>query len=251
MAVYRGLDIGTAKPSAEDRASVRHHCVDLVSPAETFSVAAWLEAAAAAVEDCRSRGRAILFVGGTPLYLRGMRDGLADLPAADPALRVSLVAEAISDGPDRLHARLAMIDPESAARIHPHNTKRVVRALEVATTTGRPFSEAHTATPHPLFEPRLLILDITRRSLAERIDRRVEAMFAGGIVQETAAALASPGGIGPTARQAPGYTESIDLLAGHIDHTEAIRRTQIRTRQLAKRQRTWLRSFKTATWVGA
>ncbi len=251
MAVYRGLDIGTAKPSVADRAAIRHHCVDLVSPAETFSVAAWLEAAAAAVEDCRSRGRAILFVGGTPLYLRGMRDGLADLPAADAALRATLMAEAASDGPERLHTRLAMIDPTSAARIHPHNTRRVVRALEVATTTGRPLSAAHTATPHPLFEQRLLILDSTRRTLRERIDRRVEAMFSGGLIEETAAALSSPGGIGHTARQAAGYSEAIDLLAGRIDLPEAVRRTQTRTHQLAKRQRTWLRSFKSATWVGA
>jgi tRNA dimethylallyltransferase len=251
MAVYRGLDIGTAKPSEADRSAVQHHCVDLVSPAEAFSVAAWLAAAAAAVEDCRSRGRAILFVGGTPLYLRGMRDGLADLPGADAALRARLLAEAVADGPEKFYARLAAIDPQSAARIHPHNTRRVVRALEVATATGRPFSAAHTATPHPLFEQRLMILDIARQALRDRIDRRVEAMFSAGIVEETAAALASPGGIGPTACQAAGYTEAIDFLAGRIDRGEAIRRTQTRTRQLAKRQRTWLRSFKNATWIGA
>ncbi len=251
IAVYRGLDVGTAKPSAADRAAVPHHCLDLVSPADAFSVAAWLAAAAAAVTDCRSRGRRILFVGGTPLYLRSLRDGLAPLPAADPRLRAELLAEASASSPDALHARLATLDPTAAARIHPRDTKRIVRALEVATLTGRPLSAAHAPAPDPLFESRLMILDVSRAALAARIDRRVEAMFAGGLVEETAAALAAPGGIGPTASQAAGYTEAIDLLAGRIDRPEAIRRTQARTRQLAKRQRTWLRSFKNATWIGA
>lgn len=251
MAVYRGLDVGTAKPSAADRATVPHHCLDLVAPADSFSVAAWLTAAGAAVADCRSRGRRILFVGGTPLYLRALRDGLAELPAADPALRAELLAEAAAAGPETLHARLATLDPAAAARIHPRDTKRLVRALEVAALTGRPLSAAHAPEPDPLFESRLMVLDVSRATLAARIDRRVAAMFAGGLVEETAAALAAPGGIGPTASQAAGYTEAIDLLAGRIDRAEAIRRTQARTRQLAKRQRTWLRSFKNAVWIGA
>jgi tRNA dimethylallyltransferase len=251
MAVYRRLDVGTAKPCAADRAAVPHHGLDLVSPGETFSVAAWLTAAAVAVADCRTRGRRILFVGGTPLYLRALRDGLAPLPAADPSLRAQLLAEAADAGPENLHARLTASDPAAAARIHPHDTKRIVRALEVAALTGRPLSEAHTPAPDPSFESRLMILDVSRAALAGRIDRRVEAMFAGGIVEETAAALAAPGGIGATASQAAGYTEAIDLLAGRIDRAEAIRRTQARTRQLAKRQRTWFRSFKNATWIGA
>jgi len=250
IAVYSGLDIGSAKPASADRAAVPHHCLDLVAPAESFSVAAWLAAAAAAVADCRSRGRRILFVGGTPLYLRALRDGLADLPPGDPALRAEILAAAASAGPEQLHARLAAVDPEAAARIHPRDTKRLVRAVEVTTLTGRPLSAAQVATPDPLFESRLMILDISRAALAERIDRRVEAMFAGGLVEETAAALAAPGGIGPTASQAAGYTEAIDLLAGRIDRGEAVRRTQARTRQLAKRQRTWFRSFKEAVWLG-
>jgi tRNA dimethylallyltransferase len=251
IAVYRGLDIGTAKPSPAERAAVPHHGLDLVGPAESFSVAAWLAAAAAAVADCRSRDKRILFVGGTPLYLRALRDGLAEVPAADPVLRADLVAEAAARGPEHLHHRLSSLDPASAARIHPRDTKRIVRAMEVALLTGRPLSAAQAPEPEPLFESRLMILDVSRAVLAERIDRRVEAMFAGGIVEETAAALAAPGGIGPTASQAAGYTEAIELLAGGIDRAEAVRRTQARTRQLAKRQRTWFRSFKRATWIGA
>lgn len=250
MAVYRGLDIGTAKPSPADQDQVAHHCLDLVPASARFSVADWLAAAAIAVADCRRRGRSILFVGGTPLFLRSLRDGLAELPPADPALRAALASEAATEGSASLHRRLAAIDPQAAARIHPNDTKRIIRAIEVATLTGQPLSAAFDPAPDPWFESRLLILDTTRTALAERIDRRVEAMFAGGLVEETAAALAAPGGIGPTASQAPGYTEAIDLLAGRIDRSEAIRRTQLRTRQLAKRQRTWFRSFKNPIWLG-
>jgi tRNA dimethylallyltransferase len=251
MAVYRGLDVGTAKPSAADRAVVRHHCLDLVPPSAGFSVAEWLAAAAVALADCRARGKNILFVGGTPLFLRALRDGLAELPAADSALRGALLAEISLEGSARLHRRLAGIDPQAAARIHPNDTKRLVRALEVAELTGRPLSASFAPATDPLFESRLMILDITRAALAARIDHRVEVMFHGGLVEETATALALPGGIGPTAAQAAGYTEAIDLLAGTITRSDAIHRTQLRTRQLAKRQRTWLRSFKKATWIGA
>ena len=235
MAVYRGLDVGTAKPTPDQRRAVPHHLLDLVAPAEPFSVAAWLAAAAATVADVRGRGRRVLFVGGTPLYLRALRDGLAALPPADPGARAALVAEAARVGPAALHDRLAQIDPAAAARIHPRDLKRIIRGLEVAQATGRPLSAAFAPSAHPVFESQLLVVDLPRRLLRERIDRRVERMFAGGI--------------GPTARQAAGYAEAIDLLAGRIDRAEAIRRTQARTRQLAKRQLTWLRSFPRAIWL--
>ena len=251
MAVYRGLDIGTAKPAPADRAAVPHHLLDIVSPAEPFSVARWLSATADTVEDIRSRGRAILFVGGTPLYLRALRDGLAPLPPADLDYRRQLQAEAEATGTDPLHARLAAFDPVAAARIHPHDTKRIIRALEVAHATGRPLTAAFAPAPHPVFESQLLVVDLPRRLLHERIDRRVEAMFARGLLDETRAAAALPGGIGPTARQAAGYAEALDVLAGRLSRAEAIRRTQDRTRQLAKRQLTWLRSFKNAVWITA
>jgi tRNA dimethylallyltransferase len=251
MAVYRGLDVGTAKPTAEQRRLVPHHVLDVVPAGEPYSVARWLTDAAAAVAECRSRGRSILFVGGTPLYLRALRDGLAPLPAADADVRAALAAEADAVGSQPLHTRLAALDPVAAARIHPHDTKRIIRGLEVARVTGRPLSVQQLATANPLFEARLLIVDLPRFAIRDRIDRRVEAMFRDGLVEETAAALAAPGGIGPTARQAAGYAEAIDLLAGRIDLSTAIRRTQDRTRQLAKRQLTWLRSFKRATWIAS
>jgi tRNA dimethylallyltransferase len=251
MAVYRGLDVGTAKPTPEQRRTVPHHLVDVVAPGESYNVARWLADAAAAVEAVRSRGRRILFVGGTPLYLRALRDGLAPVPGEDPEFRKVAAEAAAAHGPDRLHARLAAVDPEAAARIHPHDTKRIIRALEVERITGNPLSRSFAPQPHPVFDRQLLVLDVPRSVLHDRIDRRVERMFAAGIVEETAAALAVPGGIGPTAIQAAGYAEAVDFLAGRIDRGAAILRTQQRTRQLSKRQSTWLRSFRTAIWIAA
>jgi len=251
MAVYRGLDVGTAKPTPEQRHEVPHHVLDVVDAGDAYSVARWLADAATAMAACRSRGRGILFVGGTPLYLRALRDGLAPLPPADPGIREALADEAERLGPEPLHARLATIDPLSASRIHPRDSKRTIRALEVAAVTGRPLSEAFAPTPDPVFERRLMIVDSPRTALYRRIDLRVERMFAEGIIDETRAALATSGGIGPTARQAAGYAETIAFLEGRIDLAEAVRRTQRRTRQLAKRQLTWLRSFSAATWIAA
>ncbi len=251
MAVYQGLDIGTAKPTAAQRAAVPHHGLDVVPASHSYSVAQWLEHASLAMADCRSRGRGILFVGGTPLYLRAVRDGLAPLPPADPDLRRRLGDEAAASGSEVLHRRLAGVDPASAARIHPRDAKRIIRALEVAETTGRPLSAAFAPALNPLFEARLMLVDRPRSVLYERIDRRVELMFASGLLDETRVALAQHGGIGSTARQAAGYSEAIDLLEGRIGLAEAIRRTQQRTRQLAKRQLTWLRSFAAATWIAA
>ncbi|MEI6240089.1 MAG: tRNA (adenosine(37)-N6)-dimethylallyltransferase MiaA [Planctomycetia bacterium] len=251
MAVYSGLDIGTAKPSAAEQAAVPHHLIDIVPPAEPFSVARWLAAAGAVVDDIRSRARRILFVGGTPLYLRALRDGLAPLPPGDMVFRESLEAEARATGSQALHARLATIDPAAASRIHPHDAKRIIRALEVAHVTGHPLSAAFAPQPHPVFESQLLVVDLPRRLLSDRIDRRVEAMFTSGLIDETSAAAALPGGIGPTACQAPGYAEALAVLAGTLSVPDAIRRTQDRTRQLAKRQLTWLRSFKNAVWITA
>jgi len=251
MAVYRGLDIGTAKPSAADRERIPHHLVDVVGPAEAFNVALWLEGVGRALADIRRRGRRILFVGGTPLYLRALRDGLADVPGEDPPLRRHLRAEAEALGPASLHRRLAGVDPAAAARIHPNDAKRIIRALEVAATAGAPLSAAFNPIPHPVFLRRMMILDIPRRLLHERIDRRVAMMFDAGLIDETRAAMAQPGGIGPTAGQAAGYAEALAVIHGHVPLAEAIRLTRQRTRQLAKRQLTWLRSFVGAVWITA
>ena len=253
MAVYRGLDIGTAKPTAVQRAEVPHHLVDLVEPGEIYTVARWLADAAAAVESCRSRGKRVLFVGGTPLYLRALRDGLDPQPAGDPELRQQLEEEVQTAGAGPLHARLAAVDPIAAARIHPNDARRIIRALEIVQVTGRPLpsSWADPRPLHPVFARQMLVLDQPRRTLRERIDRRVEQMFAEGLIEEARVAAAQPGGIGATARQAAGYAEALEVLAGKMTPFQAIQLTQQRTRQLAKRQLTWLRSFTSAIWIGA
>jgi tRNA dimethylallyltransferase len=252
MAVYRRLDIGTAKPTAAEREAVRHHCIDLVEPHEHYSVARWLADAARAVESCRSRGKQVLFAGGTPLFLRALRDGLDPQPGGDPELRRRLADEAARTGPGPLHERLAGVDSVAAARIHPHDLRRIIRALEIVTLTGEPLpaSWRDAASPGLPFAGQMLVLDRPRRELRARIDRRVEAMFAAGLVEETRAVAAGPGGLGATAGQAAGYAEAVQVVAGTMTLPEAIRLTQQRTRQLAKRQLTWLRSFKSSIWVG-
>ena len=253
MAVYRGLDIGTAKPTAAQRAEVSHHVVDVVEPGEIYTVARWLADAAAAVESCRSRGKQVLFVGGTPLYLRALRDGLDPQPPGDEAFRWRLEEEVRVTGTVGLHARLKQVDPVAAARIHLNDARRIIRALEIVEVTGQPLpsSWSEGRPPHPVFARQMLVLDQPRRTLRERIDRRVEAMFAEGLVEEVRRAASRPGGIGATARQAAGYAEAIELVAGAMTPEQAIRLTQQRTRQLAKRQLTWLRSFTSAIWIGA
>jgi len=250
MAVYRGLDIGTAKPGPAERLRVPHHLLDVVPPSESYNVARWLAAVTAALADIRSRGRRILFVGGTPLYLRALRDGLAELPGEVPEIRERLRGEVEAFGPAVLHQRLTGVDPEAARRIHPNDAKRIVRALEVA-ACGPPLSAAFAPAPHPVFARQMMILDLPRVLLRERIDRRVERMFADGLVEETRLATEGPGGIGATASQAAGYGEALGVLAGTLTLDAAIRMTQQRTRQLAKRQLTWLRSFPGAVWIAA
>ena len=250
MAVYCGLDIGTAKPGPAERGQVPHHLVDVVPPSEAYNVARWLADVTTAIAGIRSRGRRILFVGGTPLYLRALRDGLADVSGEVPEVRERLRAEVDAIGLAALHHRLAGVDPEAARRIHPHDARRIVRALEVA-ACGGPLSAAFAPAPHPIFGRQMMVVDLPRALLRDRIDRRVEQMFAAGLVDETRRAEEGPGGIGPTASQAAGYTEALGVLAGTLSLSEAIRLTQARTRQLAKRQLTWLRSFPGAVWIAA
>ena len=250
MAVYRGLDIGTAKPGLDERGQVPHHLVDVVPPSEAYNVARWLAAVTTAITGIRSRGRQILFVGGTPLYLRALRDGLADVSGEVPEVRERLRAEVDAIGPAALHHRLAGVDPEAARRNHRNDARRIVRALEVA-ACGGPLSAAFAPAPHPVFRRQMMIVDLPRELLRDRIDRRVEGMFAAGLIDETRRAEEGPGGIGPTASQAAGYTEALAVLAGTLSLSDAIRLTQARTRQLAKRQLTWLRSFPGAVWIAA
>lgn len=244
MAVYRGMDIGTAKPSAEERAAIPHHLVDLLEPWESANVSWWLERAAAACAEIGGRGRTPLFVGGTPLYLKALIFGLFEGPPGDETIRARLTAEAEQNGAETLHRRLRDVDAKAAGRIHPNDIRRVIRALEVFELSGRPMSEWQTewsAAPPVSETPRIYWLDWPRAELYERIDRRVEAMFAGGLVDEVRRLLALPKPLSREAGQALGYREVIEHLAGKIRLEEAIAAVKTHSRQFAKRQLTWFR----------
>jgi tRNA dimethylallyltransferase len=245
MALYRGMDIGTAKPTAAQRAAVPHHLIDVLEPHQEYSVAQYLDAAGQAAADICRRGRAVLFVGGTPLYLKALLRGIFQGPDADGELRRRLEEEARRLGPAALHRRLAEVDPEAAGRLHPNDMRRLVRAIEVFEKTGQPISrwQRQFKIGRPAEQCRVFVLDWTRAELAGRIDRRVEAMFSAGLVAEVRGLLAAPRPLSKTARQAVGYREVIEHLDGERDLPETIALVKLHTRQLAKRQGTWFRSL--------
>ena len=241
MTLYRGMDIGTAKPSAADRARVPHHLLDVLEPWQSASLAWWIGQAARCVADIQGRGRRVLFVGGTALYLKALLHGLFDGPQGDPRLRARL--EAL--GAERLHARLQAVDPASAARIHPNNVRRVVRALEVHEATGRPMSQWQTQWAQPPGQPadRCLCLDLPRAMLHERINARAERMMEEGLPQEAARLRALDPPPSREASQALGYKELFPWLDGLATRAQALALVQARSRQFAKRQMTWFRGM--------
>jgi tRNA dimethylallyltransferase len=238
------MDIGTAKPTAAERGDIPHHLIDIIDPWESASVAEYRARSLDAARAIAARGKRVLFVGGTALYLKALLRGLFEGPSADPALRSDLEREAERAGDAALHARLAAVDPKSAARLHPNDRRRVIRALEVIETTGRPLSalQAEHDRPAPPDVP-VFALDRPRDELRARIDRRVIQMFEAGLIDEVRALLDAPRPLGAVAAQGVGYAEVIDLLAGRSSRDEAIERVQARTRQFAKRQRTWFRGL--------
>lgn len=244
MALYRGMDIGTAKPTREQRAAAPHHLIDIVGPDEDFSLAQYLAAAEACVADIRRRGREVLFVGGTPLYLKGLLRGVFKGPAADPPLRRSLEREERAC-PGTLHRRLVEVDPAAARKLHPNDLRRLVRALEVFLKTGVPISELQSQFDCglPASQCRVFLLDWPRGILYRRVDRRVEAMFEQGLVNEIRGLLAGERPLSKTASQAVGYREVIDHLEGGKGLEETIDLVKLHTRQFAKRQWTWFRSL--------
>jgi len=243
MSLYRGMDIGTAKPSPAQRARIPHHLLDLCAPHESFSVAQYLAAASTVASDVISRGRVPLFVGGTGLYLRALLRGVFDGPQIPPNVRKELETELTHVPAELLHERLAAVDPQAARRIHSNDARRIVRALEVYRATGRPLSELQRQSPLPPQDrPQYVFwLSAPRRWLYDRIDRRVEQMFASGLLDEVRNLLAGPLPLSHTARQALGYKEVIAHLEQGVPLEATIRLIQTRTRQFAKRQHTWFR----------
>jgi tRNA dimethylallyltransferase len=245
MTLYRGFDIGTAKPTSAERARVPHHLIDVLEPWESGSVAWWLERAAARVGEIESRGRLVLFVGGSPLYLKSLLYGLFRGPRADPNLRQTLEGEAKDRGTPFLHGRLKTIDPISAAKVNPNDLRRIVRALEVWELTGKPISTLQTEwqRPRPSPGPDVVCLDVPRVELYERIDRRVLAMLDAGWLDEARRLRASHRPPSRESSAAVGYQELWDHLDGKQSLADATARIQQRTRNYAKRQLTWFRAL--------
>lgn len=250
--VYRGLDVGSAKPTAAQRAVVPHHLVDAVDPDEPFDAARFRELAVTAIEGILGRGHRVLVVGGTGLYIKVLRGGLFAGPPREPELRARLEAEEIG-APGTLYRRLAGCDPDAAHKLHPNDRFRLIRALEVYELTGRPISEwqAEHAFAGGEFEFRTIALDVPRQELYERIDRRCREMVAAGVVDEVRRLHAAGFGAGLPALQSPGYREIGEHLHGDYDIEEAVARMAQATRRLAKRQLTWLRGDALSMWRAA
>jgi tRNA dimethylallyltransferase len=244
--VYRGLDIGSAKPTAEVRAQVPHHLVDLVDPSESYSAGQFVRDAVRAIEEVEARGRVPLLVGGTMLYLRALTGGIASLPEGSAGLRATLDAEAAREGWPALHARLAGVDPAAAARIHPNDSQRIQRALEVHAVGGRPISELQSAT-RPALDRAFVVAALfpgDRARLHADLARRFDLMMTEGLLEEVRA-LHRRGDLTEAhpAIRAVGYRQLWAHLDGSYPLDVAIERAVAATRQLAKRQMTWLRSM--------
>ncbi|MBX6773166.1 MAG: tRNA (adenosine(37)-N6)-dimethylallyltransferase MiaA [Chloroflexi bacterium] len=238
--VYRGLDIGTAKPSPEERQRVPHHLIDLVDPEDDFSVVEFQDLAYAAIDAILERGHLPLLVGGTGLYIRAVVEGVR-FPRVepDPALRQELEHRARQDGAAVLHRRLAQLDPLAAARIDPRNIRRVIRALEVILTTGRRFSDREQ--PAPRYRSLLIGLTRARDELYHRIDTRVDAQIADGLVEETRQVLARGCPPDRPALQGLGYRQIVAYLSGRMSLPAAIERIKFETHRFARQQYTWFR----------
>jgi tRNA dimethylallyltransferase len=250
MQLYRGMDIGTAKPTAAERRGVPHHLLDVLDVTETASVAAYQREARSAVDAILARGRVPVLVGGSGLYVQAVLDDLA-FPGTDPALRAHLESELAAHGAAAMHERLRAVDADAAAGILVSNGRRIVRALEVVELTGEPFA-ASLPRPGPPRHGALLVgLDRDTGELDGRVEARVDAMLAAGLVDEVRGLAARGLRDGPTASRAVGYREVLDLLEGGVDETEARRRIVVATRRLVRRQRSWFRRDDRVRWLDA
>lgn len=252
-AVYRGMDIGSAKPDAELLARLPHRLVDIRNPDEPYSAADFVNDALAEIKDIHERGRIPLLVGGTMLYYKALREGLAEMPAADPQLRAQISAQAEAEGWQAIHAELAQVDPLAAARIHPNDPQRLQRALEVYRLSGRALSDWHAnEAASPLSHCRLHQLAIApadRTLLHQRIEQRFDQMLAEGLVAEVRQLLKYPEYRDTPAMKAVGYRQVQQYLDGELDETAMRERGIIASRQLAKRQLTWLRGWHEVEWL--
>jgi tRNA dimethylallyltransferase len=249
MQLYRGMDIGTAKPDAAERRGVPHHLLDVWHVREAASVVDYARRARAEVDRLRAAGVLPLLVGGSGLYVRAVLDDL-DFPGTDPAVRARLETELADAGPAALHARLAAVDPDAAAAVLPSNGRRIVRALEVLELTGGPF-RATLPEPRPHYPAVVVGLDREPADLDARVAQRVDRMWAAGFVAEVEALAGEGLREGPTASRALGYAQVLAQLAGELTAEEARERTVTSTRRFVRRQRSWFRRDPTTTWFDA
>ncbi len=248
--IYRGLDIGSAKPTPEEQAAARHHMIDVADPAEQFSAARFAEMADAAIADINARGKRVLVAGGTGLYVRALLHGLAPAPPADKKIRARLREDWDAQGNIVMHKRLAELDPDAAGRLHPNDRQRVLRAMEVCLATGRPMSawQADHGFSQLRYEHALVGLDRPREQLYNRIGLRSRLMWDGGLVEETKALLDA--GTPPDAPglNTLGYRQAVAFLLGQMGRDEAVDETIRQTKAYAKRQLTWFRGMDGINW---
>ncbi|MEH6641347.1 tRNA (adenosine(37)-N6)-dimethylallyltransferase MiaA [Vreelandella glaciei] len=251
--VYRGMDIGSAKPSAAELARAPHHLIDIRDPAEPYSAADFREDAIKLMRQISAAGRVPLLVGGTMLYYKRLIEGVANLPSADPVIRQQLETQWQYEGLESLHKRLAEVDAVSAQRIHPNDPQRLIRALEVYYASGRPMSELWAEQQPETFPWRVLSIALApsdRALLHQRIAKRFELMMDEGLINEvTALKKRNDLHLGLPAMKSVGYRQVWDYLEGEYDYATLVERGIIATRQLAKRQLTWLRSWPSLEWV--
>lgn len=251
MQVYRGMDIGTAKPSPDCRGRVPHHLLDIVDPDQSFSAGDFRRAAVKAIEEIHSRGHKPVIVGGTGLYIRALLKGLVEAPPADAAYRDELQALLAVGGGETLLSRLALVDPETAAILHPNDHVRIIRALEVFRLTATPISRFRTTHRFMAEDYRCLKIGISvdREELYRRIERRVDSMLAEGFIDEVRRLLGQGYSSTLKAMKSIGYRELCSCMAGEISIEEAVTLIKRNTRRYAKRQETWLRGEREISWV--
>ncbi len=256
MKVYKRMDIGTAKPPKEAREKVRYHLIDVVEPSESFSLGRYLDMANEAIEDIKSRGKTVIAVGGTALYIKALLYGLFEGPDSDEKIREELKQQAEALGLEKLYSELEKIDPDAAQRIHPNDEKRIIRALEVHRITGKPISDFQKQWPKDIKTKknmlhRFKIIALRRQKQIEsrKINSRVKKMLDEGLVDEVKSLLAEDEPLSKQAASAIGYAETIDYLKGKTTLEDAVELIKKNTRHLAKHQRTWFKTFPDVNWL--
>lgn len=252
MQLYRHMDVGTAKPSAKERARAPHHMIDIADPDENYTVARYVEEATKAIDGIVLKKKVPLLVGGTGLYLRGLLEGLFQLPQVPDSIREKYRKKLSGQDPDALYEMLLQVDPESAARVHPHDRQRLTRALEIFEATGIPWSEhiaRHNKKEGALQDVLIIGLTCKREDLYNRINRRVDLMIDQGLLEEVKKLLGMGYGAGLKSMQSIGYRHMVNYLEGKWDWRQAVELLARDTRRYAKRQYTWFRRMPEIVWL--